>query len=62
MYHISTQKSDIGLAAAIGSLAYLPKLTGNQFLLCKLAYIVRNLSVSEAEKLSLLLGEEIRMG
>jgi len=62
MHHVSTQESDIGLAAAVRSLAYLPKLTGNQFLLCELAYTARNLSMSEAEKLGLSLGEEIRMG
>ena len=28
MHHVSTQESDIGLVAAVGSLAYLPKLTG----------------------------------
>jgi len=63
MHDISTQESDIVLAAAVGYLAYLPKLTSNQSLLCKLVYTARNLSVSEAEKLGLLsLGEEIRMG
>jgi len=63
MHDVSTQESDIGLAAAVGSLAYLPKLTGNQSLLRELAYTARNLSASEAEKLGLSsLGEEIRMG
>jgi len=62
MHHVSTQESDIGLVAAVGSLAYLPKLTGNQFLFRELAYTARNLSASEAKKLGLSLGEEIRMG
>jgi len=31
--NLSTQESDVGLAADVGSLAYLPKLTGNQSLL-----------------------------
>jgi len=63
MHDVSTQESDIGLVAAVESLAYLPKLTGNQSLLRELAYTARNLSAPEAEKLGLSsLGEEIRMG
>jgi len=62
MHDVSTQESDIGLEADVRSLTYLPKLTGNQFLLRELAYIARNFSASEAEKLGLSsLGKEIRM-
>jgi len=42
------------LAADVGSLAYLPKLTGNQSLLRELAYTARNFSAPEAEKLGLV--------
>ncbi|KAF5346447.1 hypothetical protein D9756_010087 [Leucocoprinus leucothites] len=45
---------DIGLAADIGSLAYLPKITGNQSLIRELAYTGRNFSAAEAEKLGLV--------
>ena len=51
---LSAQESDVGLAADVGSLAYLPKLTGNQSLLRELAYTARNFSASEAEKLGLV--------
>jgi len=54
IHDVSTQESDIGLAADVGSLAYLPKLTGNQSLLRELAYTARNFSASEAEKLGLV--------
>ncbi|KAJ3569880.1 hypothetical protein NP233_g4765 [Leucocoprinus birnbaumii] len=42
---------DIGLAADIGSLAYLPKITENQSLIRELAYTGRNFSAPEVEKL-----------
>lgn len=45
---------DIGLAADIGSLAYLPKITGNQSFVRELAYTGRNFSAPEAEKLGLV--------
>lgn len=45
---------DIGLAADVGSLAYLPKITGNQSLLRELAYTARNFTAVEAEKLGLV--------
>jgi len=62
MHDVSTQESDIGLEADVRSLTYLPKLTGNQFLLRELAYTARNFPASEAEKLGLSsLGQEIRM-
>ena len=52
--HSYTQEADIGIAADVGSLAYLPKVTGNQSLLRELAYTARNFSASEAEKLGLV--------
>ncbi|KAH6904664.1 Delta2-dienoyl-CoA-isomerase [Coprinopsis sp. MPI-PUGE-AT-0042] len=42
---------DIGLAADIGSLAYLPKITGNQSLLRELAYTGRYFNAQEAKDL-----------
>ncbi|XP_006457394.1 hypothetical protein AGABI2DRAFT_79845 [Agaricus bisporus var. bisporus H97] len=45
---------DVGLAADIGSLAYLPKITGNQSLIRELAYTGRAFSAKEAEKLGLV--------
>ncbi|KAF9559230.1 Delta2-dienoyl-CoA-isomerase [Agrocybe pediades] len=45
---------DIGLAPDIGSLAYLPKITGNQSLMRELTYTARTFSAAEAEKLGLL--------
>ncbi|TFK26071.1 Delta2-dienoyl-CoA-isomerase [Coprinopsis marcescibilis] len=45
---------DIGLAADIGSLAYLPKITGNQSLIRELAYTARNFSPTEAKEIGLL--------
>lgn len=50
----SIKEADIGIAADVGSLAYLPKVTGNQSLLRELAYTARNFSASEAEKLGLV--------
>ncbi|KAF8172941.1 Delta2-dienoyl-CoA-isomerase [Mycena galopus ATCC 62051] len=45
---------DVGLAADIGTLAYLPKITGNQSLMRELAYTSRMFSTAEAERLGLL--------
>ncbi|KXN88377.1 Delta(3,5)-Delta(2,4)-dienoyl-CoA isomerase, mitochondrial [Leucoagaricus sp. SymC.cos] len=45
---------DIGLAPDIGTLAYLPKITGNQSLMRELAYTGRDFSATEAEKLGLV--------
>ncbi|KAJ8595362.1 Delta2-dienoyl-CoA-isomerase [Rhizopogon salebrosus TDB-379] len=45
---------DIGLAADGGSLAYLPKITGNESLLRELAYTARLFSSDEALRLGLV--------
>ncbi|KAF8896741.1 Delta2-dienoyl-CoA-isomerase [Gymnopilus junonius] len=45
---------DIGLAPDIGSLAYIPKITGNHSLVRELTYTARAFSASEAEKLGLV--------
>ncbi|KAJ7450196.1 Delta2-dienoyl-CoA-isomerase [Mycena latifolia] len=45
---------DVGLAADIGTLAYLPKITGNHSLMRELAYTSRMFSAVEAERLGLL--------
>jgi len=50
----SIKEVDVGLAPDIGSLAYLPKVTGNQSLVRELTYTARNFGVSEAEKLGLV--------
>ncbi|KAM6488869.1 Delta2-dienoyl-CoA-isomerase [Amanita muscaria] len=50
----SIKEVDVGLAADIGTLAYLPKITGNQSLARELTYTARNFGVDEAEKLGLL--------
>ncbi|EAU87114.1 enoyl-CoA hydratase/isomerase [Coprinopsis cinerea okayama7 len=50
----SIKEVDIGLAADIGTLAYLPKITGNQSLIRELAYTARNFSAAEAEKIGLV--------
>lgn len=44
----------MGLAADIGTLGYLPKITGNHSLMRELAYTSRMFSASEAERLGLL--------
>ena len=41
----------MGLAADIGTLARLPKITGNESLVRELAYTARNFSPEEAEKI-----------
>ncbi|KAJ6516552.1 Delta2-dienoyl-CoA-isomerase [Mycena vitilis] len=48
------KEADVGLAADIGTLAYLPKITANESLMRELAYTARLFSASEAEKLGLL--------
>ena len=48
------QEVDIGLAPDIGSLAFLPKITGNHSLVRELTYTARPFSAIEAEKLGLL--------
>ena len=48
------QEVAIGLAPDVGTLAFLPKITGNQSLLRELTYTARNFGVAEAEKLGLL--------
>jgi delta(3,5)-delta(2,4)-dienoyl-CoA isomerase len=48
------QEVDIGLAADIGSLAFLPHITGNHSLIRELAYTARPFSAAEAEKIGLL--------
>jgi len=45
---------DIGLAADIGSLARLPKITGNESLLRELAFTSRVFEAEEAQKLGLV--------
>ncbi|KAJ7116975.1 ClpP/crotonase-like domain-containing protein [Mycena epipterygia] len=45
---------DVGLAADIGTLGYLPKITGNHSLMRELAYTSRMFSASEAQRLGLL--------
>ncbi|KJA15394.1 hypothetical protein HYPSUDRAFT_48411 [Hypholoma sublateritium FD-334 SS-4] len=45
---------DIGLAPDIGSLAFLPKITGNHSLLRELTYTARAFSAMEADKLGLV--------
>jgi delta(3,5)-delta(2,4)-dienoyl-CoA isomerase len=42
------------LAADIGTLAFLPKITGNHSLARELAYTARTFSAAEAEKLGLV--------
>jgi len=50
----SIKEVDIGLAADIGTLAYLPKITANHSLARELAYTARFFSASEALSLGLL--------
>ena len=51
---VIAQEVDVGLAADIGTLARLPKLTGNQSLVHELAYSARDFSASEAAHMGLL--------
>ncbi|KAK2461074.1 hypothetical protein APHAL10511_006921 [Amanita phalloides] len=50
----SIREVALGLAPDIGTLAFLPKVTGNQSLLRELTYTARDFGVVEAEKLGLL--------
>ncbi|KAG6812665.1 hypothetical protein H0H92_001423 [Tricholoma furcatifolium] len=50
----SIKEVDIGLAPDIGTLAYLPKITGNLSLARELTYTGRFFSAAEAEKLGLV--------
>ncbi|TFK61591.1 Delta2-dienoyl-CoA-isomerase [Pluteus cervinus] len=50
----SIKEVDIGLAADIGTLAYLPKTVGNASLAHELAYTARMFSAAEAETLGLV--------
>lgn len=45
---------DVGLTADIGSLARLPKITGNESLLRELAFTARTFNAEEAQKLGLV--------
>ena len=45
---------DFGLSPDIGSLAFLPKITGDHSLVRELTYTARPFSAIEAEKLGLL--------
>jgi delta(3,5)-delta(2,4)-dienoyl-CoA isomerase len=45
---------DIGLAPDVGSLAFLPKITGNHSLIREFTYTARTFSAAEAEKIGLL--------
>jgi Delta3,5-Delta2,4-dienoyl-CoA isomerase len=48
------QEVDIGLAPDVGTLAYLPKITGNDSLVRELTFTGRSFSAVEAEKLGLV--------
>lgn len=50
----SIKEVDIGLAADIGSLAYVPKITGNQSLIREFALSARMFNAAEAEKAGLV--------
>ncbi|KAF5374491.1 hypothetical protein D9615_009055 [Tricholomella constricta] len=50
----SIKEVDIGLAPDIGTLAHLPKITGNLSLVRELTYTARYFSAAEAEKLGLV--------
>jgi len=47
----SIKEVDVGLAADIGTLARLPKITGNESAIRELAYTARNFNAREAEKM-----------
>jgi len=51
---LSLQEVDIGLAADVGSLQRLPKITSNASLLYDLALTARNFGPDEAVKLGLV--------
>lgn len=48
------QEVDVGLAADIGTLAHLPKVTSNNSLARELAFTARTFSAADGEKLGLL--------
>ena len=48
------QEVDVGLAADIGTLARVPKVTGNQSFVNELAFTARNFSATEAERCGLV--------
>ncbi|KAJ7452981.1 Delta2-dienoyl-CoA-isomerase [Mycena galericulata] len=50
----SIKEVDVGLAADIGTLAYLPKLTGNYSLLRELAFTSASFSAADAARLGLV--------
>ncbi|KAJ7198091.1 Delta2-dienoyl-CoA-isomerase [Mycena pura] len=50
----SIKEVDIGLAADIGTLAYLPKITGNHSLMRELAYAGATFSAADAARLGLV--------
>ncbi|KAJ7912686.1 Delta2-dienoyl-CoA-isomerase [Mycena leptocephala] len=50
----SVKEVDIGLAADVGTLAYLPKIVGNHSLLRELAYSATLFSAADAERMGLL--------
>ncbi|KAJ7513306.1 ClpP/crotonase-like domain-containing protein, partial [Mycena galericulata] len=50
----SVQEVDVGLAADIGTLTYLPKLTGNHSLLRELAFTSASFSAADAARLGLV--------
>jgi len=50
----SIKEVDIGLAPDIGSLAFLPKITGNHSLVRELTYSARSFSANEAQTLGLI--------
>ncbi|KAI0917724.1 hypothetical protein AcW1_000007 [Taiwanofungus camphoratus] len=51
---LSVKEVDIALAADIGTLARLPKITGNRSMVHELAYTARNFSADEAAKMGLV--------
>ncbi|OJA12635.1 hypothetical protein AZE42_04483 [Rhizopogon vesiculosus] len=51
---VACDEVDMGLAADVGTLAHLPKITGNQSLARELAYTARTFSSDEALKLGLV--------
>ena len=54
LIYLMIKEVDVGLAADIGSLAHLPKITSNNSLARELAYTARTFSAAEADKLGLV--------
>jgi len=54
LIRLARQEVDIGLAADIGTLARLPKITGNQSLVRELAYTAEFFPATTAEKIGLV--------